>query len=80
MRRYLPHDAFEHAGAEFGTALVAEEEPSGAGVGEEGEHLLGGAAQVGGRRPSAADLGVVNENGVGGSGGVIVPPDGGEEP
>lgn len=46
---HLSHDSFEDSGAELGAAFVAEEEPARGGVGEEGEDLLGGAAQVSGR-------------------------------
>jgi hypothetical protein len=31
------HDAFEDAGGQFGSAFVAEEEPAGVGVADEGE-------------------------------------------
>ena len=58
---HLAHDPLQHAGAELRSPLVSEEEPAGAGVGEEGEHLGLRCAQVAGRGSGAAGTGVVDE-------------------
>ncbi len=78
---HLAHDAFEDAGADFGSAFVAEEESSGGGVGEEGEDLVLGGSEVGGGGSGAAGFGVSDEVGVRGAGGVeVVVPVGGRCP